>query len=497
MRSIRTRSIGWSLLFAAAAFGLLLLLGAGAGATRSKPLLIFTKQAAIPIDVFEVDGKEYVDLAAALFGVGPVSAETKGEEQRLRLGKTLIVLNNGADVAILGRNRFQLMAPFILQEGRGLVPLQSLPALLAQILDQRVDYHELSRRIFIGDSATRVTAELKQSGTLQLSFSGRVSPQIAAEGPRLRLLFSRDGVTSTLQNWRFQDPVISAATYGETEAGPEVTISGTEPLLATFGDGGRSITITAAPKAAGVASAAAQPTATPAASAPAAAPAQPSSENTSAAAISPPAPSTATNPVIPVIHSRLLIVLDPAHGGDERGAALTGQLAEKDVTLAIARRLRTELENRGIPSFMLRDGDSTISLDQRATAANSLRGGLYLAIHAGTLGRGVRIYTSMLAPTAPAQGLLPWETAQASFVGSSQRIATAMLDDMSKRALDFPIVLLPAPVRPLNNIAGAGIAVEIAPQRRDPDTLSDASYQQAIAAALANAIVAAHPEASP
>ena len=495
MRSIRARSDRWPLLVAAAVSGLLLLLGAGASATRSKPLMIFTKQGTIPIDVFEVDGKEYVDLAAALFGVGPVSAETKGGEQRLRLGRTLIVLNNGANVAVVGRNRFQLVAPFILHEGRGLVPLHSLPALLAQILDQRVDYHELSRRIFIGDSATHVTAELKQSGTLQLSFSGRVSPQIAAEGPRLRLLFSRDGVTSALQNWSFQDPVISAATYGETEAGPEVTITGTEPLLATFGDGGRSIMITAAPKAA---AAAAQPAATqPVASAPPPAPAPPASESASAPAISPPTQSTTAAPVnAPVIHSRLLIVLDPAHGGDERGAALTGQLAEKDVTLAIARRLHTELENRGIPSFMLRDGDSTISLDQRATVANSLRGALYLAIHAGTLGKGVRIYTSMLAP-AQAQGLLPWETAQASFVGSSHRIATAMLDDMGKRALDFPIVLLPAPVRPLNNIAGAGIAVEIAPQRRDPDTLSDASYQQAIAAALANAIVAAHPEASP
>jgi N-acetylmuramoyl-L-alanine amidase len=487
--------IRWLLLFAAAASGLLLL-GAGAGATHSKPLLIFTRQATIPIDVFEVDGKEYVDLAAALFGTGLVSVETKEAEQRLRLGKTLIVLNNGADVAILGRNRFQLVAPFILQEGRGLVPLQSLPALLAQILDQRVDYHELSRRIFIGDSGTHLTAELKQSGTLQLSFSGRVSPQIAAEGGRLRLLFSRDGVTSALQNWSFQDPVISTAAYGETEAGPEVTITGTEPLLATFGDGGRSITITAAPKAA---AAPALPAATqPAASAPPAATTPPASENGSAPAIPPTAPSTSAAPVTATaVHSRLLIVLDPAHGGDERGAALTGQLAEKDVTLAIARRLHTELENRGIPSFLLRDSDSTITLDQRATVANSLRGALYLAIHAGTLGRGVRIYTSMLTPTAPAQGLLPWETAQASFVGSSQRIATAMLEDMGKRALAFPIVLLPAPVRPLNNIAGAGVAVEIAPQGRNPDTLSDAGYQQAIAAALANAIVAAHPEASP
>lgn len=481
--------------------GFLLLLGASPNASRLRPVLIFTRQAVHPIDVSEVDGKEYVDLAAALFTAGPVSVETKGAEQRLRIGKTLIILTHGQDVAALGRNRFQLVAPFILQEGRGLVPLGSLPALLAQLLDQRVDYHELSRRVFIADSATHLTAELKQSGTLQLNFSGRVSPQIAAEGSRLRLLFSRDGVTSSTQNWNFQDPMITSASYSETQGGPEITISGSEPLLATFSEGGRSIVITAAPKAATTA-AAAQPTLSaptaPSNAAPTPESPPPAVENSSAPANAQSEQGAISNPPpTPAIHSRLLIILDAAHGGDERGAALTSHLAEKDVTLAIARRLHTELETRGIPSYMLRDSDSTITLDQRATVANSLRGALYLAIHAGTLGKGLRIYTSMLAPTTLAQGLLPWETAQASFVSSSQRVATTMVGDMGKRALDFPVVLLPAPVRPLNNIAGAGVAIEVAPESRDPDTLSDTSYQQAIATALANAIAAAHPEASP
>ena len=491
MRSTR------SALFAAMLCGLLLL-GVSPSPTRTKPLLIFTRQATIPIDVFELDGKEYVDLAAALFGAGPVSVQTKDTEQRLRLGKILIVLENGQGIATLGRNRFQLAAPFVLEGGRGLVPLQSLPALLAQVLDERVDYHQVSRRIFIGDSATHLSAQLKQSETLQLSFSGRVSPQIAAEGSRLRLLFLHDGVTSSTQNWNFQDSLISSASYGETEAGPEVTITGTEPLLATFADGGRSIVITAAPKAA---SASAPQPATTASAAPSTAqsapPPTPAPENSAATATAEPVQSATPNPpVAPAIHSRLLIVLDAAHGGDERGAALTGDLAEKDVTLAIARRLHTELENRGIPSFMLRDGDSTMTLDQRATVANSLRGALYLAIHAGTLGKGVRIYTSMLAPAGQTQGLVPWETAQASFVSSSQKVASLMLDDMGRRALNFPVVLLPAPVRPLNNIAGASVAVEIAPEGRSADTLSEASYQQAIATALANAIATAHPEAS-
>ena len=59
--------------------------------------------------------------------------------------------------------------------------------------------------------------------------------------------------------------------------------------------------------------------------------------------------------------TQYFVVMDASHGGDERGAALTDQLAEKDVTLAFARRLHQELQARGFTALLLRDADTTIT----------------------------------------------------------------------------------------------------------------------------------------
>src|SRR5690242_2227431 len=58
------------------------------------------------------------------------------------------------------------------------------------------------------------------------------------------------------------------------------------------------------------------------------------------------------------------VLLDPSHGGDDRGAVLGNHLFEKDVTLAFARDVRKELLDRGIPCRLLRDGDISMSLDR-------------------------------------------------------------------------------------------------------------------------------------
>jgi hypothetical protein len=49
---------------------------------------------------------------------------------------------------------------------------------------------------------------------------------------------------------------------------------------------------------------------------------------------------------------------------------------------------------------------------------------------------------------------------------------------------------LAAPVRPLNNIAAAAIAIEIAPQGDTVESITDAKYQQDVAAAVAAGIAA-------
>ncbi len=109
-------------------------------------------------------------------------------------------------------------------------------------------------------------------------------------------------------------------------------------------------------------------------------------------------------------------MVDASHGGNDRGEALSSTLAEKDVTAAFARRLRQELESRGIPTLVLRDSDATVSLDERAYYANSTHAAIYIALHAASNGHGVRIYTALLPYSGEEDDgpFRPWMRAQQS-----------------------------------------------------------------------------------
>src|SRR5215471_3659130 len=110
------------------------------------------------------------------------------------------------------------------------------------------------------------------------------------------------------------------------------------------------------------------------------------------------------------------VMIDPGHGGDDDGAVLSDKLMEKDLTLALARRLKAELHEKGIVARLLRDADATLSLQQRAETANEQRAALYVALHAGMPGRGIRVYSpANVSPRVAATGrFLPWDNAQAN-----------------------------------------------------------------------------------
>jgi N-acetylmuramoyl-L-alanine amidase len=78
------------------------------------------------------------------------------------------------------------------------------------------------------------------------------------------------------------------------------------------------------------------------------------------------------------------IVLDPGHGGQDTGTIGPGGLAEKNVTLDIARRLRAALQAElpGVEIVLTRDGDRFISLDERTAVANARNADLFVSIHA-------------------------------------------------------------------------------------------------------------------
>lgn len=76
-----------------------------------------------------------------------------------------------------------------------------------------------------------------------------------------------------------------------------------------------------------------------------------------------------------------VVVLDPGHGGDERGAIGPSGEAEAEVNLDIARRTATVLEGQGIAVALTRTGDYRIPISNRAAIADQLQAFVFVSIH--------------------------------------------------------------------------------------------------------------------
>jgi N-acetylmuramoyl-L-alanine amidase len=180
-------------------------------------------------------------------------------------------------------------------------------------------------------------------------------------------------------------------------------------------------------------------------------------------------------------------MIDPSHGGYDNGADFGGKLLEKDITLKLARELRKELEDRGIASRLLRDSDVDLALERRAEITNEQHAGIYIALHAGRPGHGVRVYAPLLADTQqPAGRFVPWESAQAPSLDRSKAAAQAIAVELRKK--DLAVAMLGCPLRPLNNIITPAIAVELAPEGGDLQSLESAKRNSSIVSSIASAI---------
>ena len=86
--------------------------------------------------------------------------------------------------------------------------------------------------------------------------------------------------------------------------------------------------------------------------------------------------------------------------------------------------------------------------------------------------------------------LVPWERAQQSALATSRSVAESLAARLQQQSQPLPVIVATAPLRPLNNVLGAAIAIEIAPPPNGaaPDQLSANAYQQQLAAALAAAL---------
>jgi N-acetylmuramoyl-L-alanine amidase len=210
----------------------------------------------------------------------------------------------------------------------------------------------------------------------------------------------------------------------------------------------------------------------------------------SLAAQSPPVPQAPAPP-----QSRFVVVLDAAHGGDDAGAQLNGQL-EKTYTLTLSVRLRSLLGARGIQVVTTRESDSPLDAIHRAEIANHANAWACLSLHATQSGSGVHLFASSLPP-APATRFPAWKTAQAESVTRSLALAGVVNSALLHAGLSVTLGRTALPE--LDSMTCPAVAVEVAPGPATDGAvtgLDDPAYQARVAEALAAALLEWKTEAN-
>jgi len=438
------------------------------GAGPEQQLTVYTSQTSYSLPVVDRSGKQYISVADLLSPLGSSQPTTKEKDWRISLNKMDLRLTEGKDKAVINKQTVDLGGKVLLENGRFMVPMDAVLPLLARLLNTTIDFHQPARRMFIGNPFTRFTPEYKNGDqpSLLLNFSQPVTRleinhdehrgALFTHSNKTTLTFRKDPLVSDLKTQQFSDGAIQSLAFSEENGAAVITVTGNKHLQVIRSEDGKTITL--------------QPQA--------------------AEALATPLPTQPNTPSTEVQKrtAEFFVMIDPSHGGNDKGATFGGKLVEKDITLRLARELRKELEERGIASRLLRDSDIDLSLERRAEIANEQHAGLYVALHAGRPGKGIRVYASFLTdPQQPsASRFMPWESAQAGALGRSQITARAVSDELRKKGLT--VANLAMPVRPLNNLAGPAIAVELTPETDDPQSPENVKRQNTVAAAVAAAI---------
>ncbi len=98
-----------------------------------------------------------------------------------------------------------------------------------------------------------------------------------------------------------------------------------------------------------------------------------------------PAPKQDTSPPVGQNNGRVLVTIDPGHGGKDPGAIGLGGLREVDVILPVAKRVAELLAKQGIAVKMTRNDDYFVGLDERVTMSRAAGATLFVSIHANSI----------------------------------------------------------------------------------------------------------------
>jgi N-acetylmuramoyl-L-alanine amidase len=203
--------------------------------------------------------------------------------------------------------------------------------------------------------------------------------------------------------------------------------------------------------------------------------------------------------VVPGDRKVRVVVIDPGHGGMDPGAR-TATIAEKDLTLTLARKLRSALQSRlGTTVLLTRDSDATMDNEARSAVANNNQANLFISLHAGyslnTTDTGSSVFMmkeDFGDSSAPAAGgrdqlFLPWYLGYRTRRAASGAAATILEQELNKGIPAWKFTVRTAPLAVLSSATMPSLILEVGNLNNSmsAQTLVDTGFQ----AKLVNTIV--------
>jgi N-acetylmuramoyl-L-alanine amidase len=465
--------------------------------TAGSPLTLIAREGRRQLPVAVINNQDYVAVDDLNQAFGSTAREVAGGLTLAVRNRAIVVTADQSVVSVSGR-LVSLNQPPVRRDGKWFVPFDFLPRAMGAALDTRLDLRRTPRLLIVGDlRVPRVVARV-EAGSLNASVTFESTPataaRVAAEPGRLTVHFEADALELVLPSLPPQQYLNSLAA-GDTAASVRI------------GTGSRFGAYRVATSQPDAASSRISVELLPGGST--------DPLNPPPLPVPNPPPAAAVNP-LPATGLRT-IVIDPGHGGEALGTQGARGTLEKDVTLAVSRKLKTLIESRlGLRVFLTRDDDRTLELDDRSAFANSQKADVFLSIHANAAVRpsmkGAEVYylnveradAEARKRADDAQAALPmlgggsrtidfilWETAQVRHLEQSAALAGLIEGALASRVEMSQRAVQQAPFRVLVGANMPSVLVEMG-YLSNPEQeaqMAGAAFQDAIAEALFEALV--------
>lgn len=190
-------------------------------------------------------------------------------------------------------------------------------------------------------------------------------------------------------------------------------------------------------------------------------------------AAEPPAAAAAKPDAVQAERKVRVVVIDPGHGGMDTGAK-TADFVEKDLTLALARKLRTTLQSRlGATVLLTRDSDVAMDNEARSAVANNNQANLFISLHVGYSPNKTDSASSVFvmkedfsntpAPSSSTrdQLFLPWYLGYRTHRAASTAAASILEEELNKGVPGWKFTLRTAPLAVLSSATMPSLILEV------------------------------------